>query len=132
MARIRKSDGTTVEVPDEDVWGPPKTAAQLSAERRALLPPVTRTSFAIALAASEVITTQEAKDFAGGNSLPEIAATAIDGGDMEPLEQMKAEIKALSATTVQRMDQIVLLIQKGEKLTAKQVDTIFETAAQID
>ena len=37
MAQVRKSDGTVVEVPDEDVWGPAKTQEQINAERIPLI-----------------------------------------------------------------------------------------------
>jgi hypothetical protein len=33
MATIRKSDGSVHEVPDEDVWGPPPTAEQITMQR---------------------------------------------------------------------------------------------------
>ncbi len=34
MAQVQKSGGAIVEVPDEEIWGPPKTQGQLNAERR--------------------------------------------------------------------------------------------------
>lgn len=37
MARIRKSDGTVVEAPDQDIWGPPPTWEQIRAAKFAEL-----------------------------------------------------------------------------------------------
>lgn len=33
MARVLKSNGETVEVPDEDVWGPPPTKKEITLQR---------------------------------------------------------------------------------------------------
>lgn len=33
MAWVRRADGTRVEVPDEDVWGPPPTAQEITLKR---------------------------------------------------------------------------------------------------
>ena len=66
MAYIRKSDGTRKRVTAEEIWGKPLTEEEQILEDRKSLLPVTRTQFAIALAAQGVISPQEAKDFAGG------------------------------------------------------------------
>lgn len=36
MAKVRKIDGSVVEVPDEEIWGPPKTLEQITQERLVL------------------------------------------------------------------------------------------------
>lgn len=132
MAWVSKSDGTRVEVPDVEIWGKPPTAAeQVIIDRNALVP-VTRMQFAIAIAANGIITAQEAKDFAGGNSLPAFAIIAIQNSGLSQTEQMAAEIKALAAITIQRMNPVVLIMQRAKSLTDAQVDGLFKTAAEIE
>ena len=131
MARIRKSDGTTVEVPDVDVWGvPPTEAEQVLIDRKALAP-VARDQFAIVLAAMGVISGTEAKDFAGGNELPAFAEVAISESAMSDLDKIAAEIKALSVAIIHRDNPIVEVMRVAKGLTDLEVDELFKLAAGI-
>lgn len=132
MAYIRKSDGSRKRVTAEEVWGKPPTAAEQVLIDRKELAPVTRTQFAIALAAQGVISTEEAIDFAGGNSLPGFAEAAITHSGLSGVEQMAAKVKALSVLTIHRDNPIVALMRDAKGLTDAQVDDLFKAAVQID
>lgn len=132
MGWVRKSDGTRVEVPDVDVWGPPKTKEEIAAKKRAGMPPVTRMQFAIALAVGGIISAQEAKDFSGGNALPALATRAIAASKLNDIEKMVAEIRALGAPNVSRLNPLVLLLQAAVPMSDEEADILFESAAAIE
>lgn len=132
MAWVRKSDGSRARVKAEDIWGKPPTAAEQVLIDRKALQPVTRTQFAIALAAQGVINTEEAINFAGGNGLPSFAEAAIANSGMSGIEQMAASVKALSVLNIHRDNPIVALMQDAKELSDIQVDALFKAAAQID
>lgn len=132
MAYIRKSDGSRKYVTDEEVWGKPLTEEEQILEDRKKVLPVTRTQFAIALAAQGIVSPQEAKDFAGGNALPTFATEAIEGSSMSAVEKMAAEIKALSVLLIRRDNPIVSLLAASKSLTEVQVDNLFKLAVSID
>lgn len=132
MAWVRKSDGSRVRVKAEDIWGKPPTAAEQVLIARKALQPVTRTQFAIALAAQGIINTEEAINFAGGNGLPAFAEAAIANSGMDGIEQMAATVKALSVLNIRRDNPIVAVMQAAKELTDIQVDALFKAAALID
>ena len=132
MAYIRKSDGTRKRVTKEDIWGPEPTAAERALIARQALEPVTRTQFAIALAASGVITAEDAVNFAGGNSLPAFAEAAISNSGLSGVEQMAAKVKALSVLNIHRDNPIVALMRDAKGLTDLQVDDLFRAAVGIE
>jgi hypothetical protein len=129
MARIRKSDGTVVNVHDEDVWGKQKTEKQIAQEAREVSMPVTRMQLCIAMGVRKIITAQEARDFAVGKALPKIASDAISG--LDEMDKLTVEIRALTAPTIHRLDQIFLLMQRHSKMQAEEIDMLFEAAATI-
>lgn len=49
MAWVKKSDGTRVEVPDEEIWGPPKTEAEQLAERKLRLHAAAKAAYSRAM-----------------------------------------------------------------------------------
>ena len=132
MAYIRKSDGTRNRVTKEDIWGPEPTAAEKVLIARQALEPVTRTQFAIALAASGIISAEDAVNFAGGNSLPAFAQAAITSSGLSDVEQMAATVKALSVLNIHRDNPVVSLMRDAKGLTDLQVDDLFKSAAEID
>lgn len=132
MILVRKADGTRVEVPADEVFGPEPTPEELALKARQDMPAVTRMQFAIALAMQGVITAQEAKDFAGGNALPAMATGAIAASGLSDTEKMAAEIRALGAPTIYRLNPLVLLMQQAVPMTDEQVDALFLAAAAID
>lgn len=126
MAKIRKSDGTTKEVPDEEVWGKPLTKEEQVVEDRKHLRPMSRTQFAIALASKKILTTQEAVDFAGGNSIPVFAVKEIEGSKLSDLERLSVTIEALSSLDIKRADPIVDFIRLGRGLSDANMDEVFK------
>jgi len=132
MAYIRKSDGTRKRVTKEDIWGPEPSAAEKVLIARQALKPVTRTQFAIALAAQGIISAEDAVNFAGGNSLPPFAQAAITSSGLSGVEQMAATVKALSVLNIHRDNPVVSLMRDAKGLTDLQVDDLFKSAAEID
>lgn len=132
QVKITRSDGTEVWVDPVEVFGPEPTPEELAQKARQDMPAVTRMQFAIALAVQGVITAQEAKDFAGGNALPAMATGAIAASGLSDTENMAAEIRALGAPTIHRLNPLVLLIQQAVPMTDEQADALFLAAAAID
>ena len=132
MAWVTKSSGERVKLPDADVIGDKLTEAEIEAELRALIPPVSRMQFAIALAMNGIVTPEEAKDFAGGTALPAMAKVAIQQSNLSDMEKMAAEIKALGAADIRRMNPLILMLQQAVPMTDEQADALFEAARQID
>lgn len=132
QVKITKSDGTEVWVDPVEVFGTPPTPEEAAQAARKAMPVVTRMQFAIALAVQGVITAQEAKDFAGGNALPTMATGAIAASGLSDTEKMAAEIRALGAPTIHRLNPLVLLIQAAVQMTDEEADALFTAAAAID
>ena len=102
-----------------------KTAEEIAADRAQLS--AERGSFAVASAMAGLITSQEAKDWAGGNSLPAAVTAAIQTLPAE--QQLAAEVRALTAQTIHRMNPLVLLMQAAFSLDDTATDRLFEAAA---
>lgn len=117
-------DGTWV----EGAPPPPPTEAEI----RARIAPISRMQFAIALASTGVITAAEAKAFAPGNALPQMASNAIAASGMSDTQKLEAEIKALAADSIRRTNPIVAMMQAVAGLSDEAVDTLFITAAGIE
>jgi hypothetical protein len=132
QVKITRSDGTEVFVDPVEVFGPEPTPEELAQKARQDMPAVTRMQFAIALAVQGGITAQEAKDFAGGNALPAVATDAIAVSGLSDTEKMAAEIRALGAPTIHRLNPLVLLMQQAVPMTDEQADALFLAAAAID
>jgi hypothetical protein len=131
MALVQKN-GVVSTVPDLDVFGDPMTEIEILTQAREKSSPVTRAQFSTALAYAGIITVQEAKDFAGGNSLPAFASTAISASNLTEIQKLAAEIKALSALTIHRLNPIVLMMQVAKSMTDEEVDTLFTSAAAFE
>ena len=121
--------GEVIEIPDEEIWGPRRTSQQIAQERREQMPPVNRTQFSIALFREGVINKKEARNFAAGRALPAFVETALDA--LPNGEAIEAEIKILAATSFNRTQPLVVMMQRAAGLTPKQADTVFEIAATV-
>jgi hypothetical protein len=105
------------------------SVAERAYEERMRSAPVSRFSFATALAADGIITIQEAKAFAGGTGLPAFATDVIAASGLTDVQKISAEIKSLSAVSIHRLNPIVLMMQSAKSMTDAEVDTLFAHAA---
>lgn len=92
---------------------------------------VSRYQFATALKRAGTITAAEAKAFAGGNELPQLAIDAIATYTADQDTRDELEIKGLASVNVRRGDGLVGLLAGHLSMTPSEVDDLFRTAATI-
>lgn len=103
-----------------------KTADELTAERAALVDTmvVTRAEFAVKAAGAGMVTAQEAENWAGGTSLPNVITTALSG-ITDDTARLQARIQALTADVIHRNSPIIAMAQASIGLSDAQVDALF-------
>lgn len=102
----------------------PETAAAEALASKREAASLSRMAFAIAAKRAKIVTPQEAKDWAAGNSLPAVAVSAL-GTIADQDERDEAEIILLAAGTIARADPMIALLQQTAALTDAQVDALF-------
>lgn len=127
-------DGVEVILPDHEIWGEMPTQAEIIADRRASMLPISHFQFASVLTMAGIITKQEARDYVGGNALPQIVMDVINNHPTwTDGEKMVAELRIVGTASIERASDYIAILAAapGINLDDEQIDNLFLMAAGI-
>jgi hypothetical protein len=102
MARIRKSNGSVIEVSDEEIWGPAKTEAEQVAERKPQLHDAAKSAYSRAM--QPISTQYPAEEREGWAEQVAAAQEVLSGGQNNLIDALRAP----TGETAQAMAQTII------------------------